>query len=266
MQDSGIWDVISGEDAGQIVLGVDFPRLGRRTAGFAELAAGIGPEYTFLQTRLPSGLRFSGEEYVQHWVDELRGRPPVLAVLGYRIGSVYAAAIAEGISRWQQKPRVILFDPQFASSKLLGRELRREIDAISSLLSDDEIEHAMKLAGEISCSEGDGSDGSDGVEDAAATVTGIYWDISSVVFDRVGLGGACCSKMFAPFEAYISLISMADQIDPGHALQHSTAIVSSDYTDSAVAGSHLIPFDVSNADLLRSASVAKTVLDLLEFR
>lgn len=263
MQDSGIWDVISGENAGQIVLGVDFPMLRRRTAGFAELAAGIGPEYTFLQTRLPSGLRFSGEEYVQHWVDELRGRPPVLAVLGYRIGSVYAAAIAEGISRWQQKPRVILFDPQFASSELLGRELRREIDAISSLLSDDEIEHATKLAGEISCS---GADGSGGVEDAAAAVTGIYWDISSVVFDRVGLGGACCSKMFAPFEAYISLISMADQIDPGHAWQHSTAIVSSDYTDSAVAGSHLIPFDVPNADLLRSASVAKTVLDLLEFR
>src|ERR1017187_5746259 len=83
-------------------------------AGFGGLAARIGPGFTFLQTKPPaarSGQRLSGDAYVGPWIEGISsGRRQVLAVLGYRIGSVYAAAIAEGISRGQPMPKVILFD------------------------------------------------------------------------------------------------------------------------------------------------------------
>lgn len=267
MPGSDSWDVIFGAESDQLILGVGFPVGGHREAGFVELAANIGAKYRFLQAKLPSvplGRPVSGPAYVRHWIEEIQGRP-VAAVLGHRVGSVYATAIADVISQWQQRPRVILFNPLSASVKLLGHELHREIKAISSLLSDDEIERAGKLAAELAASApGD-------VVDAAAAAAGIYWDISSVAYDRVGIGGTYCRQSFAPFESYISLVSAAGQIDPGKAWKCSTAIVSFDYHngplpvgDTCGMIGHSIPFDISHADLLSSDPVAKKVLELLE--
>jgi hypothetical protein len=257
--DSGSWDIIFGAESGQLILCVGFPVAGRREAGFAELAAKIGAKYRFLQAKPPGsppGPLVSA--YVRHWIDEVQGRP-IAAVLGHRVGSVYATALAEGISQWQQAPRVILFNPQFASAELLGHELHMQIKAISSLLSDDEIERAARLAAQLA-----GSASGD-IVDAAAAAAGIYWEISSVAYDRVGIGGAYCRTSFAPFESYMSLVSAAGQIDPSRARKNCTAIVSSDYPEGSLPAGHGIPFDVSHADLLRSDSVAEKVLELLDF-
>ncbi len=271
MPDSGVRDVILDADSDQAILSVDFPVREHREAGFVEFSEKLGSKYRFLRVQLPTphpDEHLSGEVYVDHWINEVWDRRPILAVFGYRIGSVYAAAIAERLARWQPPPRVILFDPQFASSKLLSRELHKEISSISSLLSDDEIERAGKLAAEIAESEhGD-------IATAAAMVAGIYWEFSSIAYDRAGIGDGYCSKFFAPFESYISLISMADQIDPVSVWKRSIAIMSSSYAnppdsspladDARDIIGHSIPFDVSHSDLLRSDSVAQAVLDLLE--
>jgi hypothetical protein len=269
MPDPASWDVIFGAGSDQVVLGVDFPAASRREAGFAELAARIGPGYKFLHTKPPaarSGQRICGDAYVGPWIEAVQqGRHQVVAVLGFCVGSVYAAAIAEGISRWQPMPKVILFDPQSASAKLLGREFHSEISSLSSLLCDDEIERTRKAATGFSESAGD-------VACAAAELAGMYWEVSSAAFERVGLGGAYDDKLIAPFESYISWLSVADQIDPGQVWKRSTAIVSSDYAElkdeeSLAADASMIgwtiPFDVGHADLLRSDSVAEAVLDLL---
>jgi hypothetical protein len=268
MSDSGSWDVIFGAESGQLILSVGFPVESRREAGFAELAAKIGTKYRFLQAKLPSsppGRWVSGTAYMRHWIDEIQGRP-VAAVLGHRVGSVYATALAEVISQWQQAPRVILFDPQVASARLLGHELHKVIKGISSLLSDDEIERAGKLAAEMAESA------SGDVVDAAAAAAGIYWEISSAAYDRVGIGGTYCRECFTPFESYMSLVSAAGEIDPSQAWKRSTAIVSFDYQDgpsptgdSCGMIGHSIPFNVPHTDLLRSDSVAEKVLELLEF-
>jgi hypothetical protein len=261
MPDSASWDVIFGAESDQLILCVDFPVAGRHEAGFAELAAKIGMRYRFLQAKLPSsipGPRVSGTAHVRRWIDEIQGRP-IAAVFGHRVGSVYATALAEGISQWQRAPRLILFNPQSASVRLLGRELHREIKAISSLLSDDEIERTGKLAAQIAESA------SGDVADAAAAATGIYWEISSVAYDRVGIGGAYCGKSFGPFKSYMSLVSAAGEIDPSQAWKRSIAIVSLPVDDTGGVVGHNIPFDVSHADLLRSDSVAKKVLELLDF-
>jgi len=271
MSGSSSWDVICDTESSQVVLSVDFPASRREEAGFAELAARIGPGYRFLQTRPPAARsyqRLCGDAYVGPWIDGIQqdGRQ-VLAVLGYCIGSVYAAAIAAGISRWQPMPKVILFDPQFATNKYLGLEFRREISAISSLLSDDEIERTKKTATEISESA------SCHVTDAAAKMAEMYWQVSSVAYERVGLGGAYDDKLIASFDSYMSWLSVAGRIDPSPVWKRSTAIVSSNYfklpsgesqtDDASCLIGRSIPFDVAHADLLRSDSVAQAVLDLL---
>jgi hypothetical protein len=269
MPDLGSWDVIFGAEPGQLILSVGLPAGGRREAGFAELAANIGATYQFLQAKLKlpgalPGRQVSGPAYVRRWTGEIQGRQ-VAAVLGHRVGSVYATALAETIAQWQRAPQVILFDPQFASVRLLGAELHRVIMSISSLLSDDEIEQAGKLAAEFAESA------SGDVADAAAAAAGLYWEISSAAYDRVGIGGPYCRQCFAPFESYMSLVSAAAQIEPSQAWKRSTAIVSFDYQggtspdrDTGGMVGHSIPFDVSHANLLRSDSVAKMVRELIE--
>jgi len=254
------WDVLSGADSGPVVLGADFPVRRRAEAGFGDLASRIGGRYRFLQTRPPAA---EPAAYVSSWVEGIRqARPPVLAVLGYRIGGVYAAAIAEGIAQWQPMPKVILFDPQFTSAELLCLEFQREISANSSLLGDDEIERARKVVMEISANP------SGDVVDVAAEMIGSYLETVTPAFERAGLGGARGEASTRAFESYISWLSAADLIDPRAAWKGSTGIASSGYASLPGPGpvGRMIPFDVGHADLLRSEPVARAVLDLLESR
>lgn len=266
MPDPESWNALAGADSSPLILSVGFPVTQQREPGFTELAAKIGLKYRFMQARLPASRpsqRVSGSAFVKQWINGIRGRP-ITAVLGYRVGSVYAAAIAETLSRQQHAPRVILLDPELADTWLLRRALHTEISSISSLLSDDEIERAGKLTAEIAESEpGD-------VVSAAMTAAEIYWEISSAAFERVGLGGSYCSKSFASFESYVSSISAAGQIDPSSVWRCSTALLSSDYADLPdrmfLTAESSIQFDVPHTDLLRSDSVAETILNLLELR
>ncbi len=255
------WDVVSGAESGQLILCVNFPAAGRREAGFAELAAKINLGYRFLQPKRPSppqGPRMLGIAHVHRWIDEIRDQP-VTAVLGHRVGGVFATALAEGISQWQRAPRLILFNPQPASVRLLGQELLKEIKSISSLLSDDEIEHAGRQAAAIADSE------SFDIENAAAAALAAYWEVSSVAYDRVGIGGDCFQRSFDLFRSYISLVTAAGEIDPSEIWKHSTAIVSMPLDDTCGSVGRRISFDVRQVDLLRSDSVAKKVLELLDF-
>ena len=198
MPESASWDVISGPESGPVVLGIDFPADRRREAGFGELAPRIGPGYRFMQTRPPAASpcqRLAGDAYVGPWIEGIQSdRSQVLAVLGYRIGGVYAALIAEGISRWQPMPKVILFDPQLASVRHLSLEFRREISSISSLLTDEEIERTRRTEAEIS-----GLADYD-ITNAAVEMARIYWELSSLAFERVGLGTGYIGKFIAPFD------------------------------------------------------------------
>jgi hypothetical protein len=274
MPDSSSWDVIFGADSGQVVLGVDFPDRRRHEAGFLDLATRIGPGYRFLHTKPPAARSFGqlcGPAYVGQWIEGIRqDRPHVLAVLGYHIGSVYAAAIAEGISQWQPMPRLILFDPQFSSIDLLCLEFHREISTTSPLLGDDEIERARNVVAEISrTATGD-------VVNVAAEMVESYLKEITAAFERAGLGDVRRNKFTRSFESYISWLSAADRIDPTAAWKRSTGIASSAYAElpagPATAGDgrglvgQLIPFDVDQADLLRSDSVARAVLGLLGSR
>jgi len=191
-------------------------------------------------------------------------------VLGYCVGGIYASAIAECISQWQPEPDIILFDPQFTSMKFLGLELRKEISSISSLLSDDEIERAGKIASEISESK------PVDVVQAAADAVESYLEVIAAAFERTGLGDPRGSKLNEGFKWYMTWLSVAAELDPGRALKKSTVILSCDYDglpgrmflddDVDRLAGRCIVCNVGHADLLRSDTVAKEVLDLLESR
>jgi hypothetical protein len=244
MADSNFWDVISGPHCDQTIVGIGFPA-GHHVTGFAELAERIGSGYRYLHAKLPAaraGERICGRAYAASCIEDIRrDHRPVLAVLGYRVGSVYAAAVAEGISQWQEPPIIMLFDPERADGKLLSREFRGEIDATRSLLSDDEIERAEKIAAEIATA------GPGEVTEAAAEALGNYLAVITVALERVGLGGVG-ANFTASFESYISWISAASQIDPSRAWEHSAAFDS---------------FEVGYADVLRSDPVALAIRELL---
>ena len=274
MPASSQWDVIFNAGSAQTVLGIDFSGSKRHEASFTELAARMGAGYRFLQARpvaIRPGQWPSSDEYIVSWVaGAMQDGSPMRAVLGHCIGSAYAAVVAERISQWQPEPDIILFDPQFASMKLLGHELHKEISAISSLMSDDEIERAKKITNEISdLNPWD-------IARIAAFAVERYLEVITPAFERVGLGDARGDELYEYFVSYMACLSMAAELDPSRALKKSIVIMSRDYArlpgrmllDDYVGNlaPRLIVCNVSHADLLRSDSVAKEVLDLLESR
>jgi hypothetical protein len=274
MPTSNHWDVIFSSGSPHTVLGIDFSGMKRREASFTELALMIGSGYRFLQARpvaVRPGRRPCSYEYIASWVESARqDRNPTRAVLGHCVGGLYAAMAAECISQWQLEPDIILLDPQFASTELLGHELRKEISATRSLMSEDEIEYAGKIASEISDFKS-----RDMVQIAAYAVES-YLEVITPAFERAGLGDARGSKLNEYFVSYMAWLSAAAELDPSRALKKSTVIMSRDYAempgrmlfDDDAGGSvgRWIVCDVSHAELLRSDSVAKEVLEVLESR
>jgi len=274
MPTSNHWDVIFNPGSPHTVLGIDFSGMKRRAASFAELALNIGSGYRFLQARpvaVGPGRRPCSYEYIVSWVEGARqDGNPMRAVLGHCVGGVYAAIAAESISQWQLEPDIILLDPQFASTEFLSHELHKEINATRSLMSEDEIEYATKIASEVSDLKS-----LDMVQIATYAVES-YLEIITPAFERAGLGDARGSRLNEHFVSYMAWLSVAAELDPSRVLKKSTVITSRDYAElpgrmffNDNAGSpaaRWIVCDVSHADLLRSDSVAKKVLDVLESR
>lgn len=272
MPSASSWDVISDVNSNKIILSVDFRAAWRSEASFPELASRVGAEYRFLQTAPPNTCpdkRPAVDAYIQNWVQEAQqGGWQVAAVLGYCVGSVYAAAIAEGISQWQPAPKIVLFDPLLPAIRFIALEMYRVIGyfASASLLSSDEVERAKERTAELIGSEpGD-------IVDFAAALVGLYREIGSIAFGKLGLRAARSNEMIQIFESFMSWMSVADQIDPTDAWKRSTAIISADYLllskhelSAGLASNDLIgqtiPVDVPHNDLLRSDSAAKVLLE-----
>jgi hypothetical protein len=272
MPDATSWNVVSTGKSNRVILGVDFPAAGRAEGSFTELAARLGSEFGFLQTAAPPfspDQRISGDAYTQRWIDDARQSGwQVAAVLGYCLGSVYTAPIAESISGWQDfPPKTILFDPLQADIRLLGLETRKVIARFGPLLSKDEVELAEKRIAEIVTPEpGVPAD----LADVAVALVGLYRDIGIPAFDRLGLNDSRKGEMTRLFESYMSWMSVAAQIDPMRSWRQSTAIMSAEYvrqSDGEASANvwdsifgEKIALDIAHADLLRSESTVQVIL------
>lgn len=267
------WDVISGPDSGRVILGVDFPAAGRDEAGFADLAAGLGGEYRFMQTiprRVSPDQRVVGDAYTEPWIQQVRqAQWQVAAVLGYCVGSMYAAPIADRIAGWQQPgPKVILLDPLPADVRLLSLEMHKIIGRLGPLLSAAEIAYAKQKTEELVA-----ADPSD-ITGRAIALVELYRELGSVAFGRLDLDEGRCEEMIRLFASYMSWIAGAAAVDPASAWNRGTAIMSAEYVKQTVTdvsseaeanliGSTMI-FDVAHGDLLRSDCTIRAVRHQLE--
>ena len=110
----------------------------------------------------------------------------------------------------------------------------------------------------------------------AAEMVGSYLEAVTPAFERAGLGDAREEKFTRSFESYISWLCAAGLIDPSSGLgtldRHRVVGLRHAACRPRPAGDgpglvgRMIPVDVGHADLLRSDTVARAVLDLLESR
>ena len=276
MLEASSWEVLSGVGLGDLILGVDFPPLGRAEANFGDLLEKVGSQwerYDFLQTIPPTGridLRVPAQEYVRKWVEDIRwvGRP-VKAVLGYCAGAVYAAAIADDVHHWQlTAPKVILFDPEDNAHIMVDemcKEMYRRIDGFGRLLTAKETEDARDKVAELSES------GSCDLFDLAVALASLYRETGSPAFSRLRLSDSRRNELVGLFESYMAWLSATAQINPGQVWKRSTAILSAEYVSvqkgyqTAPKKFHnIITVDGSHFDLLRSDCVAREVTDQMQ--
>ncbi|MGK5636991.1 hypothetical protein ACSNOK_01515 [Streptomyces sp. URMC 126] len=272
------WSVISVPTSNSLVLGVDFPAAGRREAGFGELVAKMGPAWAghgFLQTTLPVARvseRPTADFYTDYWTrGEDWDKYEVVAVLGYCLGGVYAAEIAERLARRQgTAPKVVLFDGQVTDIRLLAAEIDKTIKLAGPVFSPEEAEAARASAAEIIETP------SIRLVDAAIEMVELYRGLATTAFRRIGLSDARRDEVIRLFESYMSWLSAAVEIDPSRTWKQALAITSSDYAELEKEGAatavdatgmlgRRISLDVSHADLLRADSTVRTLLDHAEF-
>jgi hypothetical protein len=269
MSEQELWQILAESDtSNDLIICANFPPTGRPDAGFADLVATAAPGASFWHTVAPlisPADRIDGYDYVQPWLDDLKasGRT-VLAVFGFCVGSVYAAALAEGIAQWQPKPRVILFDVEVPNVFGLNQEIQEVMEGLAGILPDEDIADARRLAVEAI------EENKDDVVEYAAHLARLYRQTAGPGFAEFGLDEQSADQMFAMLESFMAWMSVASTIDTSRVWPECTAISSNDpgtllrRVDPSSIVKDEIRFDITHGDLLRSDVVAKTVIELLE--
>lgn len=265
MPNGSSWSVVSAPAPTRIILAIDFPAAGRNEAGFDDLAARMGDAwagYGVLQT-VPPAVRLverpSGDFYTEHWMSGVEwSKYEVVAVLGYCVGSVYAAEIADRLTAFQaRRPEIILFDPQLTDAQLLAAEMHKMIGMAGALFSADEAEQARQRATTIVETH------RGGLFDAALEIVGLYREMATIAFRRIGLNDTRRDEVVQLFESYMTWLSAAAQVDPSAGWNRATAITSSDYAGMESRGETTVtnavkvigrrfPVEVGHAELMRS--------------
>ncbi|MBO2456937.1 hypothetical protein [Actinomadura violacea] len=274
MPNQNPWSTVATADPGKVILGVDFPAEGRREADFGDLMKKMGAEwsgYSLMQT-IPPNIRLderpSSDTYVRHWIQDGPWREyEVVAVMGYCVGGVYAAPIARSVADAQgSMPEVVLFDPQFTDAGLLASEMVKNISMAGPVFSDEEAEQGRKDTERIvAANAGD-------LMDAATAIVGLYRDLASIAFKRLGLNDDRRDEIIRLFESYMAWLASAAEIDPAPVWAGATAVMSADYLGLEAQGNASVgaatriidrrfSLDVTHADLMRADSTAELLLD-----
>ncbi|PJJ04980.1 hypothetical protein BX264_5407 [Streptomyces sp. 2333.5] len=273
MKDTEAWKVIASGNGDGVFLAADFAFTGRPEAGFAELVPLLDTEHAAWETvppRFESGgsvFAVKGADYLSWWTDDLRksGRQ-VKAVLGYCVGSVYAAALAEKIAEWQsERPVVLLFDPERPSKETLYWQFHKAVGNLHSVLPSVKIETAQKAGEQVARASED-------LQEIGRELFKIFQSVGSVAFESAGLDDIRSGELLHLVGVFLAYLVAAGDIDFKEAWKSSIACSSSSPRSGlnplpSKVRSHLVRqelhFDVEHADLLRSGDVARAVSRLL---
>ncbi|MFD7033804.1 hypothetical protein ACFWAR_37815 [Streptomyces sp. NPDC059917] len=270
------WNVLTDDDPGSVVLAADFDSTSRAEARFTDLTKHLASGLTLWET-IPQAVAtrpdLPAEAYVKQWTDEVKasGRR-VRAVLGFCAGSVYAAALAEEIEKWQGSfPLTILFDPERASAasmywqfhKVVG-QMAPTIGAAATGAAQDAGQRAQEDCQDLA--------------DLARRLLVLYHTTATKAFDQLGIDGTRRAELTETAGAFLSYLATAEQIEPAAAWRRSVVFTSSTPTSGLNALRALNPgafddvaaeelrFDTAHVDLLRTPAIADAVSALIKDR
>ncbi|MFI9328317.1 hypothetical protein ACIGZJ_12330 [Kitasatospora sp. NPDC052868] len=267
------WTKITEGETGQVILTVDFPATGRLQADFSELAARLTGGHAFWRTVVaPTPLTgVDSQEYIRPWLDEVKASGlTVRAVMGFCVGSVHAALLAERIAEWQDPaPEVVLFDPELVNTGTVYWQFAMVVESLSQVLNAEEAED-LREAGKLAFEEIQ-----DPTELARALVER-FRDAIAIACERTGLGEEFVEELVEMFGAFMAYLAIADQADPLPLWAGATAVSSSSAEnglsrvrneilrrEGKYVAEELVFPGIVHADLLRNDDVAKAVDELL---
>jgi hypothetical protein len=237
-----------------LILCLDFPGM-RAAAGFAELAAGVPIDASFLHIGQASADPLA--VCVDRWVAEsaATGRP-VRAVLGYCAGAALATRVADTIAATGPAPMVMLFDAVATTSDSLAGQLTRAVESSAEHLTADELADARDLAERLATMY------PDDLPRIAAALTDRYDQLMRAVADRLSLHEFLLRELTGGFTAYLDYLLLTGQ--GGFDMRTTTPLFlcSIDH-EPPVEGARAIALDIEHTDLLRAPEVHKLVADLL---
>lgn len=251
---------------GGLLVAADFPATGRTVAGFGDLlGAHPGAVWETAPPAVGDEVAMTGPDHVGRWVADLAGRR-VTAVLGFCVGAVYAAAIAERVAATQGAPvPVIVLDPERPDLDLLHRHYEGLVGGLTAVLRPGELAE-LRDAGVRARAD------NDDMAKLAVVLREMAIEHGGPALRRTGLDERRCAELIDTFGAFLSYLVAAADLDPLPVWRTATALSSS--TDHS--GLNALPgdlraatvarelrFPVDHTDLLRDRRVVAAVRDLL---
>ena len=237
-----------------LILCLDFPG-GRAIAGFAELAAGVPVEASFLHVGPASTGPLAA--CVDRWAEEFAatGRP-VRAVLGFCAGTAIAPRLADAIAATGPPPTVLLFDAVTTTCESLAGQFTSTLESSAKHLTADELADARELSEQLAATY------PDDLPRIAAALADRYDQLMRTVADRLSLHDFFRQQLTDGFTSYLDYLLLASE---GGFDMRTTAPVflTSSSHEPPVEEARIITFDTDHADLLRDPGVHKLVADLL---
>ncbi len=237
-----------------LVLCLDFPG-GRAAAGFAELAAGVPVDVSFLHIRQAGAGPLAA--CVNRWVAECTatGRP-VRAVLGFCAGAALATRVADAVAATGPPPVVVLFDALPTTGDSLAGAFTSALESSAKHLTVDELADARGLSEQLVASY------PDDLPRIAAALTDRYGQLMRAVADRLSLPAFLLEALTSGFTGYVDYLLLAGE--GGFDMRTTTPLfLTSAGNEPPAEGTRTITLDIGHDDLLRDPEVHKLVADLL---
>ncbi|MFF8282108.1 hypothetical protein ACF06W_05210 [Streptomyces albus] len=248
------WAKIGDGPEEETVLAVDFDVTGRLEANFRDLVGLLSEPVAVWQTVPPAESyrrMLTTEDYLASWREyPEKGRKPVGTVLGYCVGSVFAAELVDEIERTQgSRPRILLFDPEMPNTLSLYRDFGK-VTEMMSVLSAEEKQQLLARAEEVRAEHGEEFD------TVSARLIELYEEAGGAAFERLGLDEDLGAELLGLFRAYVSYLAAARKLDPSRGWSEATAITSAGSSTGARQAVKELRFEASHDELLRSPDAA----------
>lgn len=261
---AGSWRRISEGNQQKAVLAVDFDSTARPEAGFRQFAALLKPDREIWQTTQPDAADrelLSAEAYLQGWRELPEGvRGHVDTVMGYCVGGVFAAALADAIAKEQgTRPALLLFDPEPVDQMSLYRDFKKAVDTMS-ILSEEERAGYIGEARALCETEGEGFDS------LARQVIKLYETTAGVAFERLEFDEETSEDLLGLFRSYVSYLFAARQLSPEESWATAGALTSAQSSPGAPHALWERSFPVGTEEMLSNPDVAEATHRFLQER